>query len=374
MGTSNNRLIRIASAFYVGVIVASVLYASVFGHTELLLGDQAATTKSILQGIAIGLAIVALCHAGHAIFRPVRRATMLMARMLGPITIPQALLLAALSGFAEELFFRGALWPHLGLMGTAILFGILHTVPARALMGYPIFAFLAGIALGVLREESGSLWPAVACHFTVNALNLAWLGRVERRRLGRRVLTVTREPSEKRLAAEPLPVPQEVGEDYPRTIWRYHLRVELTGTDRQTLPQCLEAEDLALFQAEPREEVYGKIHEGLFVFADEFDEPFVAFPDDIAAISTYLFQVVTGVEVAERRVSEDEVDDVRAWKITSRRGEWVKVPLLVEASVPGQFEVDPDREDIEVVAARWSEYPRWFQDGMRFKYPSLRDL
>ena len=33
---------------------------------------------------------------------------------------------------------------------------------------------------------------------------------------------------------------------------------------------------------------------------------------------------------------------------------------------------NPDRDDIEVVAARWETYPRWFQDGMRFKYPDLR--
>jgi len=56
----------------------------------------------------------------------------------------------------------------------------------------------------------------------------------------------------------------------------------------------------------------------------------------------------------------------------AQRGEWVKVPLLVENPEQGRFVVDPDRDDTEVIAAHFDRYPRWFQDGMRFKYPHLR--
>ena len=68
-----------------------------------------------------------------------------MAHMLGPVSVLQAVWLALLSGFAEELLFRGALWPHLGLVGGAVLFGVLHTVPVRSLAFYPVYAFLAGL-------------------------------------------------------------------------------------------------------------------------------------------------------------------------------------------------------------------------------------
>jgi hypothetical protein len=87
-----------------------------------------------------------------------------------------------------------------------------------------------------------------------------------------------------------------------------------------------------------------------------------------------LFQPVTGLEVAERYSDEETTDDVRAWKIVARRGEWVKVPLLVPPPEEGRFVIDADREDTEVLAAQWQSYPRWFQDAMRFKYPRLRDL
>jgi membrane protease YdiL (CAAX protease family) len=375
--SSATSIVRFATLFYAGATALACLYAWIFGHADRLLGDAPPTGRSLLEGLFLGLIIVGVSHAAHAAFRSVRQASALMGQFLGPLTAMQAVWLAVLSGFAEEIFFRGALWPHTGLVGGAILFGLLHTVPARALMGYPVFAFLAGLVLGLLREQSGSIWPAVLCHFVVNALNLAWLGRMETRRRSRlRAARVAQEPPPALPieTAELLPVDQSVDEEFPRTVWRYHLRLDLTGTDRHSLPDCLEEEQLAMFAVVPREEVYRQLREGRFVFGATFAEPFAPFPEDLAALSAYLFQIVTGVEVAERFVDEKHTDDVRAWKISARQGEWVKVPILVEETEPGRFDVDPDREDTEVVAAHWNDYPRWFQDGMRFKYPRLREL
>ena len=65
------------------------------------------------------------------------------ARILGPLTWREALLLAAFSSIGEELLFRGALWPHLDLIGTSFLFALVHILPKRALWGYPLFALFA---------------------------------------------------------------------------------------------------------------------------------------------------------------------------------------------------------------------------------------
>jgi hypothetical protein len=205
---------------------------------------------------------------------------------------------------------------------------------------------------------------------TVNAINLAWIGAIERRG---RVPAPAPEPPTDPEPRELLEVP-EAEDSFPVTVWRYDLRLELAGTDRETMPQCLEHEQLALFAYAPREQVYEELRDGLFVFAESFEEPFAAFPSDVATLSAYLFQPVTGLEVAERYSDEETTDDVRAWKIVARRGEWVKVPLLVPPPEEGRFVIDADREDTEVLAAQWQSYPRWFQDAMRFKYPRLRDL
>jgi len=79
-----------------------------------------------------------------------------------------------------------------------------------------------------------------------------------------------------------------------------------------------------------REEVYAQRADRRFMFAHSFAGPFGAFPKDVAAISACLFQTVVGIEIAERYTEAGVTYDVRAWKTVTRRGEWVKVPLVVE--------------------------------------------
>jgi len=369
------RTARLATIFYGLVAFAAVVYAFLFGHLDRLLGERTPTPEAMTRGLALGLAIVLATNIALRLSKSVKTATDMMGRFLGPIGIVPAIYLAVLSGFGEELFFRGALWPHFGLYGTSILFGILHTIPVRELALYPIFAALVGLIFGLLRQESGSIWPPVIAHTAINAINLAIIGARQRRRLEHAPSLPI--PTEEEPEEPPLHLPDDIDpieQGFPMTIWRYDLRVELEGTDRESLPQCLEHENLALFGVVKREEVYAQLADGRFIFAHSFAGPFGAFPQDVAAISAYLFQTVIGIEVAERYTEAGVTDDVRAWKTVAQRGEWVKVPLVVEEVGDGTFRIDQEADDLEVLAAHWNEYPRWFQDGMRFRYPRLREL
>jgi hypothetical protein len=161
---------------------------------------------------------------------------------------------------------------------------------------------------------------------------------------------------------------------WPQVVWRYALRLELEGSERQDLPDALEEETLAMFDLVDRADAFRRMRDGLMVFEAESPEPMPSFPQDLATLSVYLFKIVKGFEVAERFVAEGKSDDARAWKIVARQGEWVKLPLRVTPDEEGHFHVDEDADDVEVLAARWLTYPLWFQDGMRRKHPSLRAL
>ncbi len=163
-------------------------------------------------------------------------------------------------------------------------------------------------------------------------------------------------------------------DEFPVTVWRYHLDLEVGGSDRQNLPEALEAEDLGLFEDLPREQAYAAIRTGRLRYDGARPEPVPGFVRDLSILSLYLFEIVKGLEVAERYAAEDRTDDVRAWKVVARQGEWVKVPLVVARDPEGRFVVDPGAEDLDVVRARWASYPRWFHDGMRRKHASLRSL
>ncbi len=89
---------------------------------------------------------------------------------------PSAIAALALgSGLGEELLFRGALQPALGLLPASLLFGLLHMAPGRPGLGWSLWAALMGLLLGILHQGTGLLIAPITAHVTVNYLNLHFL-------------------------------------------------------------------------------------------------------------------------------------------------------------------------------------------------------
>ena len=80
--------------------------------------------------------------------------------------------IAVTPGICEEVFFRGFCQRHLtkawppwiGILVVSIIFGIVHLDPAQSLAVIPL-----GIWFGILCWRTGSIWPAIICHFFNNA-------------------------------------------------------------------------------------------------------------------------------------------------------------------------------------------------------------
>lgn len=123
-------------------------------------------------GLGAGLLLLGLWAVAERIFPLARDLEAKLAQALGPLSGSEAIALAVLSGFAEELFFRGALQGTVGLVGATILFGLLHTGPGKELRLWTLFALLAGGVLGLLMHWRGNLLGPVTGHFLVNAVNL----------------------------------------------------------------------------------------------------------------------------------------------------------------------------------------------------------
>jgi len=91
---------------------------------------------------------------------------------LGPLRISSILLLALLSAYGEELFFRGALQPAIGYIGATLLFAASHFPPQKNMFIWPLYALVMGAALGYLRILGGDIYSAVLLHFTANTISL----------------------------------------------------------------------------------------------------------------------------------------------------------------------------------------------------------
>lgn len=95
-----------------------------------------------------------------------------MRPFLAGATSTQLSFLAVLSGVAEEVFFRGALQPWLGLLATSLAFGLLHVGPTRAFLPWTLWAIVMGALFGLIVHATGELAGAIVAHVAINAVNL----------------------------------------------------------------------------------------------------------------------------------------------------------------------------------------------------------
>jgi hypothetical protein len=124
--------------------------------------------------------------------RPLRRIRILFRRRFGATLAGlgawQILLIAATAGIAEEVLFRGALQPRMGLPATSVFFGLLHWITPT----YFVFAALMGLYLGWAFEAYGSLFVPMVVHALYDAAALLVV-RGELRRHGCHLREVERE-------------------------------------------------------------------------------------------------------------------------------------------------------------------------------------
>ena len=172
--------------FYGGMFVLACLITWRWGEAtdwfppkswEAWIGDA-------LLGVFVGLGLVWLGRLGSRHTAWGRAMLASFVEVLGGLRRHEVLALAFLSGIAEEALFRGALQPLIGVWWASLLFGLVHTGPARYFVAWTLFAFGFSLLIGAITLWRGGILVAVVAHITVNGINLAWIAeqRVSKRR------------------------------------------------------------------------------------------------------------------------------------------------------------------------------------------------
>ncbi len=174
--------VRSALIFY-GVMGCGALFWRMSTPGESILHPAANSEPAVGLAVAIGSGVlVGLLAVGLS--EVLTRFTALgesLADALGEglagIRRADALLLALASGVAEEMFFRGALQPAVGLFWASIIFGACHFLPRRELALWSVYAVGMGWVFGGLYEWTGQLLAPISAHVIVNGINLPRLVR-----------------------------------------------------------------------------------------------------------------------------------------------------------------------------------------------------
>ena len=135
----------------------------------------------IVLGLVFGLAVVFASRLAFFRFEWARALHRDFRALLSPLGAPEIVVLAAASSIGEEMFFRGALIPVLGLVGSSAVFALLHIGPRARHLPWTISSFFAGLVFGALYLWTGDLTGAVVAHFTINFLNLRHVAQYELR-------------------------------------------------------------------------------------------------------------------------------------------------------------------------------------------------
>ena len=130
---------------------------------------------SPLLGLGIGLVVVLLSRLAVRRCAWARCLHQEFRSILGEQSGREILILALASSIGEELLFRGALMPWLGIWPQALLFAGLHIGPGRRFLPWTLAAFFIGTGFGYLVDWTGDLGAPIAAHFTINYLNLRFI-------------------------------------------------------------------------------------------------------------------------------------------------------------------------------------------------------
>jgi len=178
-GRQRASLVRTAVYFYAALLGAALLWSALAGDS-LFYRSLADADRGVrpLRDAGVGfVAAAVVILLSDQLTRHTRSGTDLaraLGQLLGRLSPAECVLLAGLSGVAEEAFFRGVLQPRVGLLAASLLFGLAHFIPRRELVPWSLFAVGAGLLLGILFESTGNLVAPVVTHASINAVNL-WL-------------------------------------------------------------------------------------------------------------------------------------------------------------------------------------------------------
>lgn len=172
-------LLRWGSWIYLGLAIVAVVWLGVRDGTIplVLFFDRRSGWPDLAAGAGGAVVLLGLWHLGRLTLPSARALENSIATTLGPLTAAEIVTLAVLSGFSEELFFRGAVQSQWGIVPATVLFAVLHMGPGREYRVWTVFALVAGAALGGLMLWRGNLLACALAHIAVNMVGLARLQR-----------------------------------------------------------------------------------------------------------------------------------------------------------------------------------------------------
>ena len=166
------------------LLVLSILWIYFFPQDNVLQYLKF-NLHAILEGILTGIGLAITGYGFYRLSKKIKNLSSvaeLFEQVLAPVfknlKILDFIYMSIISGTCEEIFFRGLLFPRLGMAISSIAFGFLH-MPGSKYWIYTLWATLSGALFALLFLLSGSLWLPITAHITNNIIGMTLLRKLK---------------------------------------------------------------------------------------------------------------------------------------------------------------------------------------------------
>ena len=155
--------LSLAALWTVGAVASGPLHLGRIGTAER-------SARPVVPAVLIGLAMAAVFVAGALVVREVPALASQVRDVTGYAdagSVPLLVLITALNGIAEELFFRGALYAAVRrhrVAVTAVAYALTTAATGNVMLVFA--ALLLGVVVGLERRASGGILAPVLTHIT----------------------------------------------------------------------------------------------------------------------------------------------------------------------------------------------------------------
>lgn len=171
-----NLALQVACFFLIPVGYVALVRPAESAWRHLGLALDRRTTRAL--GVGFGLAVLgtfllALVLAGLSAAHLVNEEeSAVVGQLVDVLRVhPELVILVPLAaGVCEETLFRGFLQPRIGLLGSNVLFGLVHLAYGTVLQ--LVVPFVFGLGLGLLYRWQRSLWAPIMAHATFDLIQL----------------------------------------------------------------------------------------------------------------------------------------------------------------------------------------------------------
>ncbi|NRA45130.1 MAG: CPBP family intramembrane metalloprotease [Oligoflexales bacterium] len=156
----------------IGILVCFYLHKNLGSVFQIPKEGEVLREFGILVGLGVGLIAVFHELCKQLLSEQYKYYRTWISSVLGKISVPQALYLALLSAIGEEVLFRAALQPYLGVLWTSLILAFLHVTPKGLVPVWLLISFFTNVMVGLIFQYTQSIYPGMIIFFQCSSFAL----------------------------------------------------------------------------------------------------------------------------------------------------------------------------------------------------------